>query len=380
MPKAVYAYSGDPTTNGHVDVVRRALSVFNHVVVAIGVNPKKKYTFSLEEREEMAHRTFHTWEKGGAVSVVSFRGLLVDFAYENGIKTIIRGLRNSSDFNYEQVINDVNASQDLGIDTMFLCAKPSLAHVSSSAVKELQTNGGDISEYVPVYVKRCLEEKISGYRLIGVTGEIGAGKTFIVNKFAEAYNTGVVELDQIGRYILTEAQEPLYRQVRQQLIGAFGQDIITDHMSAFISPQMLGNKIFSSKTAIDTYNKITKDPIIFCMRQKIRDLAESYEIMLVTSALLVEANLVNFCNNRVVLIGASKEVRADRLKARGYDDDQVKKRMNAQLSSNSKLKNIYRYILKSGGYGDVCNITNDENSTEELDKNLQKMAQFIDNT
>jgi pantetheine-phosphate adenylyltransferase len=88
MKRAIYAFSGDPITFGHIDIVERAASVFDEVVVGIGVNPEKEYTFDLEERTEMARRSLSHLSN---VKVVSFKGLLVDYAYENDIHVIIKG-------------------------------------------------------------------------------------------------------------------------------------------------------------------------------------------------------------------------------------------------------------------------------------------------
>src|SRR6478735_5475633 len=98
MNRAIYAFSGDPITFGHLDIIERAAKIFDELIVAIGVNPSKKYLFTLEERAQMAKAaTAHIPNS----KVIYFYGLLVDYAYENNISTIIRGLRNSEDFNFE---------------------------------------------------------------------------------------------------------------------------------------------------------------------------------------------------------------------------------------------------------------------------------------
>ena len=96
--KAIYGFSGDPITYGHIDIIKRALKVFGELIIGIGVNPAKKYFFNLEERRVIAERSLQGLS---GVTVIAFKGLLVDYAYENNIGTIIRGVRNSEDLNYE---------------------------------------------------------------------------------------------------------------------------------------------------------------------------------------------------------------------------------------------------------------------------------------
>ncbi len=116
MSKAIYGFSGDPITNGHIDIIKRALLVFKKLTVAIGVNPAKKHFLDLEERRKLAEQSLQHLDN---IEVIAFRGLLVDFAYEHGYNTIIRGIRNSEDLNYELMLYQIGTSQQLKIDTLF---------------------------------------------------------------------------------------------------------------------------------------------------------------------------------------------------------------------------------------------------------------------
>ena len=141
MRKAIYALSGDPIHKGHIDMVRRATQVFDEVVVGIGANPEKSYLFSLEERMEMTRRALSQIPQA---VVIAFEGLLVDYAYEQGIHVIVKGVRNANDFDYENILHLVGESQELGVDTYVLFARPELMHVSSSVIKALQKEEGFI--------------------------------------------------------------------------------------------------------------------------------------------------------------------------------------------------------------------------------------------
>src|SRR3989338_1099645 len=226
MTKALYAFSGDPITYGHIDIVERTAKAFDEVIVGIGKNPDKKYTFSLEERTEMAQKSL---VQLSTVKVVAFEGLLVDYAYEQQIDVIVKGVRDSKDFEYEVQLHHIGDSQRLGIDTFFLSARKELTHVSSSSVKSLQKENGLIHQYVPLYVKQCVEARISEQYILGVTGEPGMGKSYIGEKVVEeGKQRGIpvhhIELDHIGHKIYLR-QEPVYQNIRENIINHFGSHL-----------------------------------------------------------------------------------------------------------------------------------------------------------
>lgn len=145
----VYAGSFDPITVGHVDVIQRGLEMFDEVVVAVGNNPAKRYWFDISERERMTMKVIADF--GDRVRVVSFKGLLVDVCQAEESSVILRGLRLLSDFEAE--FKNGLANRDMtGVETMFLLTDPRYIFVSSSMVKDIAINGGDISKYVPSLV------------------------------------------------------------------------------------------------------------------------------------------------------------------------------------------------------------------------------------
>ena len=145
MKKAVFPGSFDPITLGHEDVISRAIPLFDEVIIAIGVNSSKKYMFSLEERKSFIEKTFEAHDN---VSVVTYKGLTVDFCKENNIDYIIRGLRNPADFEFEKAIAHTN--RDLApIETVFLLTAARTSYISSSIVRDVLRNGGDVSQLVP---------------------------------------------------------------------------------------------------------------------------------------------------------------------------------------------------------------------------------------
>jgi len=157
---AVCPGSYDPITNGHLDVITRASTIFDEVVVGI-VNAsvsKKTPLFSVEERMELiGDATVHL----GNVRPEPFSTLVVHFAREVGAQTIVKGLRAISDFEYELEMNQLNRHQAPDIDTLYLMASPKYSFLSSSGVKELATYGGNIDEYVPAAVVPLLQERLT---------------------------------------------------------------------------------------------------------------------------------------------------------------------------------------------------------------------------
>lgn len=145
MKKAVFPGSFDPITLGHLDVINRGLSLFDEVIIAIGVNTDKKHMFSLEERKLHIENAFKNEPR---IKVSTYKGLTVDYCKTVKADYILRGLRNSSDFNYEQSIAQTNSTL-AKIESVFLVCAPNVSHVSSSIVRDIIRNGGDYRSLVP---------------------------------------------------------------------------------------------------------------------------------------------------------------------------------------------------------------------------------------
>jgi pantetheine-phosphate adenylyltransferase len=155
---AIYPGSFDPITNGHVDLVKRTLRVFDTVIIAIATNPEKdRSLFTLEERLEMVREVFS--ETKGRVQADSFQGLLVDYAERKGSTVIIRGLRAISDFEYEFQMAMMNHRLKPKVETFFMMTGESEFYISSRLVKEVVSLGGDVSGLVPANVLDKLAAK-----------------------------------------------------------------------------------------------------------------------------------------------------------------------------------------------------------------------------
>lgn len=153
---AVYPGTFDPFTRGHEDLVRRAAVIFDKVVVAIATSPGKTPLFSLEERVGLATKVLQSVE---GVIVTGYEGLTVDFARNNDLQAIIRGLRAVSDFEYEFQLATMNRHLTEQIETVFLTSTENFTFVSSSLVREVAQFGGDISSFVRPHVAVALKTK-----------------------------------------------------------------------------------------------------------------------------------------------------------------------------------------------------------------------------
>jgi len=154
---AIYPGSFDPVTNGHLDILKRGLSIFDHIIVAILINPSKKNLFSIEERIDLLENCTKNIE---GVEIDTFNGLLVDYAHQRNAVAILRGMRAVSDFEYEFQMALMNRRLHRNIQTVFLMTGLRWIYTSSSIIKEAASFDADISGMVPEYVQEKIHEKI----------------------------------------------------------------------------------------------------------------------------------------------------------------------------------------------------------------------------
>lgn len=145
MRRAVFPGSFDPITLGHYDIIERGLTLFDEVILAIGVNAEKKYMFSLEERKRFIEDAFKDEPK---IKVMTYKGLTVEFCKQQNANFILRGLRNPADFEFEKAIAHTNRKMS-EIETVFLLTSSGKSYISSSIVRDVIRNGGDVTGLVP---------------------------------------------------------------------------------------------------------------------------------------------------------------------------------------------------------------------------------------
>ncbi len=166
MKIGIYPGSFDPITLGHLDVIIRACGLVDKLVIGVLKNSAKRPLFSAEERVEFIERVIREHTKLESVEVIAFDGLLIDFARQQKASIIVRGLRAITDFEYELQIAQTNHKLDASVDTVFFTTSVEYSYLSSSAVKEIASFGGDISQFVPECIVQSVYDKYKVIRSV----------------------------------------------------------------------------------------------------------------------------------------------------------------------------------------------------------------------
>lgn len=156
MKIAVFPGSFDPITIGHVDLIKRALPLFDKIIVAVGVNSSKKNLFPLEQRLAWLRQVFVQYPN---IEVDYFENLTAHYCLRIGAQYLLRGLRNASDFDYEKTISQLNHIVGNGIETVFLIAQPEFSHISSTIVREIIVGGGDPRLFIPQEIEIMMNDE-----------------------------------------------------------------------------------------------------------------------------------------------------------------------------------------------------------------------------
>lgn len=361
---AVYAFSADPITYGHINIVERITKTFGGCLVGIGRNPKKSYLFSLNERCELATKALAHLP---GVKVVEFDGLLVDFAFEHGAKLIVKGIRNSTDMNYEQTLHQVSASQKLGIDTHILFADNALSHVSSSTVKAMQEEHAFIHEYAPPVVKAALEAKISGQLIIGITGGAASGKSTLAKALIDdgvklPFNVHYLNMDKLGHDILSGngIAEPLHKEVVRSITELLGEQVI---VNGLLNREQIGKAILDRPLLRKQFNQVLSQPMNVLLRKTLKN---KRGVILLEGALLPDFNLLHLSNYRCVLCHAPDDLRIDRMVERNYSQEKSIAMANAQLSTVDK-RDVIQSAIEKHGFGQLWEYDSSSGNRLRLD-------------
>lgn len=361
MKKAIYALSADPVTNGHLNIIKRASTMFDNLIIAVGNNAKKNYLFDLTKRVEFIETAIKPLNIESNIEVIGFSGALADIAYEKGANIIVRGLRNVNDFQEEQILANVNKSLNSELETCFILTELEHSFVSSSASKEIikTFNFGD--EYLPLSSKTALQSKLNEQFFIGITGLMGSGKSYIAEKL-ESYNPTEIfniDLDKLCHEVYEENSEKFERE-RLKLKKHFGT----------LDRKIIGEKVFSNPSDLKFLNEVFKPVIKYQVRQSTKN---KKGIFLINGATIVSLGLLKeICNNNLVMINAKDEVRHKRCQEfRNIKPEIVKARDEMMLPYN-KQKEIVLKSIEENNFGNLIEFNNDQDFAD-----IKELTQLI---
>lgn len=261
--KGLVALSADPVTFGHIALIRKALTFCDELVVLVANNDAKRasYVWNLAERTAMVERAVS--ETGfSSVCVMGFAGLLTDAYLREGCDAIFRGVRNDTDRRYEEEQFALHAMilPEVATRVRYLVADEAHRYISSTAAKAFTAHGVDTSKLVPAFVKAELEERIAHQWKIGITGEIGVGKSYVAHALVERFSTitGIaahhINLDEIIRELYIE-DSPGAQLVRDELATLLGNDVLaTDRRS--VERTRLAERMFAKECLNATRERV----------------------------------------------------------------------------------------------------------------------------
>ncbi|MBU1199036.1 MAG: dephospho-CoA kinase [Nanoarchaeota archaeon] len=377
---AVYALSADPIHKGHLYNIETAAKteLFDNIYVAIaaGGNSSKKYMFSPEERVWLAKKTIAPLDLDNVI-IESFSGMMAHYAYERNAKTLIRGSRIGSDFEYEQKLAEYN--QKYGLITFVVPSIKEIGDLSSTFLKEIIKSGGLLLDHKPgsqpinhthVTVKQALEERVQNVSLIGVTGNMGAGKTTYcaeLEKVGRAAGLDITHYDVDKKvHGFYRSDSPAFLNVYEQIKNLFGIDAC---QSDQINREIFAPIVWGDEEKRNKLNKILFEPYLIEFEKTI---ANNQGIVLFDAAYLVEYQMMDWVNNNVILVRCDEKERSKRVMNRdGINLDEFNKKTKIQLFSEEQKKEILRKQEKDQ-HGFFYEVDSQKPNFEEIISLLKK--------
>jgi pantetheine-phosphate adenylyltransferase len=370
LKRAIYPLSGDPVHNGHIQSLATVVNsgLYDEIYFAIGNNPEKECLFSVPERMYLAEKAIESAGLDTAkLKVVSFSGYLRDYARENGIDYIIRGARDGKDFEYEKRLADFNS--EYGLQTIILPAARGNKNIRSSLVKDSVKDYKFVQDHVCPAVKQALEEKLNGVSLIGVTGNMGSGKTTFCKKFVEysRLNPGLeinhVDFDKLV-HSLYFGDSPINQEVRDKIRTSFGDDLF-DHEE--LNRRKLAGIVFGDAEKRAELADILRVPSMMKLQETLKGMRG---VVLLDAAYLTEYNMLPLVNYNTILVECDEKERFARILARdGISQREVEEKTKAQhpqelkrkiiLDSQKKVRHGFFYEVDSTKGFDFYNLSRD---------------------
>ncbi len=335
MKRALIAGSFDPITNGHIDIIKRTSNLFDEVYVSIGDNIDKEYLLK-SNRFNIVKDVLSNIPN---VIVTYYTGLLSEYAYHLNIDCIVRGIRNSSDYDYETILSMTN-KDNTDIDTLYLPCKPEYTNISSSMVKSIVNSGGFVHKYVPLIVKMELERLILNRKYLAIVGGSGTGKTSIAQSVSNKIDAYHIDLDKLVHEIY-ESNDSYCMKCKELMGRYFGTAILNDDMS--INRKLLAQKVFSNKQDLAVLNELIKKPLRHLFYNKVKNVRN--KLIIVEGATIIESGFIKYLNNNCILLKSNEDVATKRIINRdNISLSNARSRLDSQTTYIHKKVMLDNYI------------------------------------
>lgn len=376
--RGLFPLSADPVTYGHLDLIARALGECDELIVLVCQNDTKRgsYLFGLNERVAMMEKAIKLagFQK---ISVRKHEGLLVDAFLREGCDVIVRGIRDERDCEEEHRQMRYHDLIYPGIQdkVLFLEASEGFKDVSSSLVKAFVSHGIEVTNFVPVFVKALLEERITRQWKIGITGQMASGKTWVTNRLTDelkmrGYDAHPIFFDQLVRDFYAEASQGA-QLVRERFAALLGEDVLTADRCDVQRP-ILFSRLFDPATpdAIkEEVRELTAPHVLRLYREALRG---ARGIVLIEWAQLAEMGMGPFVNHRALLVESSD--RETFVRERKLTSEQVARVARTQWDPDKKSQE-----LAAAAHRDGCGlILRYENRRASEDEGRQMIAALAD--
>ncbi|MCK5594439.1 MAG: dephospho-CoA kinase, partial [Candidatus Aenigmarchaeota archaeon] len=309
--------------------------------------------------------------------VVSFEGMLTDYASENCFDVVYRGIRDGNDAADELSLFNVLRTQDTDFEMFLMPAYKDMTSISSSNVKNIINEHGRIDSYVSVAVKEALEAKLLGQYSIGITGVSGAGKSYMsdeIKRVASEFGIPIhhIDLDALGHQILEVSTEELYVKTRKKIIDIFD---VESH-DGFVDRKALGNAVFEKPEYMAKLNEIMYKPMMLKItREKYG--ADKKGLLLIDGALIAEFDWTNLSNNNTILVSTDEQTQESRLLNIGLDQERIGRRKESQYTERRKREKLLDAINQDK-HGTLWEIDNAFGANPDINGHFKDMISKVD--
>lgn len=343
MIRGLLPLSADPVHFGHINIIQRAAAQCDELVVAVLNSDEKQghYTFSLPDRLRLVERAIQQAQVMGSVRVLAHEGLLVDLFLKEGCQKVFRGIRDQKDQEYEghQMRLHNVILPGFTDKVVYLPAESTFRHISSSAIKALVGHHADVSSMCPLFVKSKLERTLQDIYLLGVTGGMGVGKSWVcIQLVAELVSVGVpvchINIDALLRQLYAEAS-PGARLVREGIKALTGATITVKNGVADLTDLKVAIAAGQSEHTLRALHTLTEPHVYRLLREA---MAGEDGLILIEWARLVEDGMTRLVNNDAIIVTSPNQ--AAQIQGRGTDPALAQTLMANQMTTEERIKGL----------------------------------------